>query len=73
MERGYAGRIRALGGIAEGELISVSGGVPAIVRAWDLATGHILNEWPMAERNPDRSVENSYYYYISPFSNVLVP
>ncbi|XP_033226104.1 ER membrane protein complex subunit 1 isoform X2 [Belonocnema kinseyi] len=54
LERGYAGRIRALGGIAEGELISVSGGVPAIVRAWDLATGHILNEWPMAERNPDR-------------------
>lgn len=32
----------------------MSGGVPAIVRAWDLATGHILNEWPIAEPNADR-------------------
>ena len=53
-ERGYAGRIRALGGVADGNLISVSGGVPTIVRVWDLATGHILNEWPMTKRNPDR-------------------
>ncbi|XP_011630029.1 ER membrane protein complex subunit 1 isoform X2 [Pogonomyrmex barbatus] len=54
MEKGYGGRIRTLGGIADGDLISVSGGVPAIVRAWDLATGHIINEWPIAEQNTDR-------------------
>lgn len=54
LERGYAGKIHALGGISDGELISVSGGVPAIVRVWDLATGHILNEWPLAEQNPER-------------------
>lgn len=56
MERGYAGKIHALGGVADGDLISVSGGVPAIVRVWDLAAGHILNEWPVAEQNPDRYV-----------------
>ncbi|XP_047343681.1 ER membrane protein complex subunit 1 isoform X1 [Vespa velutina] len=54
LEKGYAGRIRTLGGVADGDLISVSGGVPALVRAWDLATGHILNEWPIAEQNSDR-------------------
>ncbi|XP_012231716.1 ER membrane protein complex subunit 1 isoform X2 [Linepithema humile] len=54
LEKGYGGRIRTLGGVADGDLISVSGGVPAIVRAWDLATGHILNEWPIAEPNTDR-------------------
>ncbi|XP_044599421.1 ER membrane protein complex subunit 1 isoform X2 [Cotesia glomerata] len=54
LERGYAGKIHALGGISDGDLISVSGGVPAIVRVWDLATGHILNEWPLAEQNPER-------------------
>ncbi|XP_032676304.1 ER membrane protein complex subunit 1 isoform X2 [Odontomachus brunneus] len=54
LEKGYGGRIRTLGGVADGDLISVSGGVPAIVRAWDLATGHILNEWPIAEQNTDR-------------------
>ncbi|CAK9820665.1 ER membrane protein complex subunit 1 [Anthophora plagiata] len=54
LEKGYAGQIRALGGISDGDLVSVSGGVPAIVRAWDLATGHILHEWPIAEQNPDR-------------------
>ncbi|XP_071560616.1 ER membrane protein complex subunit 1 isoform X2 [Temnothorax nylanderi] len=54
LEKGYGGHIRTLGGVADGDLISVSGGVPAIVRAWDLATGHILNEWPIAEPNPDR-------------------
>ncbi|KAG8036512.1 hypothetical protein G9C98_003834 [Cotesia typhae] len=54
LERGYAGKIHALGGISDGKLISVSGGVPAIVRVWDLATGHILNEWPLAEQNPER-------------------
>ncbi|XP_071864290.1 ER membrane protein complex subunit 1 isoform X2 [Bombus fervidus] len=54
LEKGYAGRIRALGGITDGDLVSVSGGVPAIVRAWDLATGHILHEWPIAEQNHDR-------------------
>ncbi|XP_017764681.1 PREDICTED: ER membrane protein complex subunit 1 isoform X2 [Eufriesea mexicana] len=54
LEKGYAGRIRALGGVTDGDLISVSGGVPAIVRAWDLATGHILHEWPIAEQNYDR-------------------
>ncbi|XP_050573758.1 ER membrane protein complex subunit 1 isoform X4 [Bombus affinis] len=54
LEKGYAGRIRALGGIADGDLVSVSGGVPAIVRAWDLATGHLLHEWPIAEQNHDR-------------------
>ncbi|XP_014469109.1 PREDICTED: ER membrane protein complex subunit 1 isoform X2 [Dinoponera quadriceps] len=54
LEKGYSGHIRTLGGVADGDLISVSGGVPAIVRAWDLATGHILNEWPIAEPNTDR-------------------
>ncbi|KAK0181962.1 hypothetical protein PV327_000139 [Microctonus hyperodae] len=54
LERGYAGKIHALGGVADGDLISVSGGVPAIVRVWDLATGHILNEWPIADQNPER-------------------
>ncbi|XP_024882308.1 ER membrane protein complex subunit 1 isoform X4 [Temnothorax curvispinosus] len=54
LEKGYGGHIRTLGGVADGDLISVSGGVPAIVRAWDLATGHILNEWPIAEPNADR-------------------
>ncbi|XP_078041863.1 ER membrane protein complex subunit 1 isoform X2 [Augochlora pura] len=54
LEKGYAGHIRAMGGVADGDLVSISGGVPAIVRAWDLATGHILHEWPMAEQNPDR-------------------
>ncbi|XP_077267914.1 ER membrane protein complex subunit 1 isoform X4 [Temnothorax americanus] len=54
LEKGYGGHIRTLGGVADGDLISVSGGVPAIVRAWDLATGHILNEWPIAEPNVDR-------------------
>ncbi|KAM0733593.1 ER membrane protein complex subunit 1 [Formica fusca] len=54
LEKGYGGHIRTLGGVADGDLISVSGGVPAIVRAWDLATGHILNEWPIAEPNTDR-------------------
>jgi len=56
LEKGYGGHIRTLGGVADGDLISVSGGVPAIVRAWDLATGHILNEWPIAEQNTDRFV-----------------
>ncbi|XP_012531271.1 ER membrane protein complex subunit 1 isoform X2 [Monomorium pharaonis] len=59
LEKGYGGHIRTLGGVTDGDLISVSGGVPAIVRAWDLATGHILNEWPIAEPNSDR--------HISPF------
>lgn len=54
LEKGSAGKIRYLGGVADGELVSVSGGVPAIVRAWDLASGHILNVWPVAEQNPDR-------------------
>ncbi|XP_011702043.1 PREDICTED: ER membrane protein complex subunit 1 isoform X2 [Wasmannia auropunctata] len=54
LEKGYGGHIRTLGGVADGDLISVSGGVPAIVRAWDLATGHIINEWPIAEPNSDR-------------------
>ncbi|XP_011303674.1 ER membrane protein complex subunit 1 isoform X2 [Fopius arisanus] len=54
LERGYAGRIRSLSGVADGDLITVSGGVPAIVRVWDLAAGHILNEWPVAEQNPER-------------------
>ncbi|XP_054002778.1 ER membrane protein complex subunit 1 isoform X1 [Hylaeus anthracinus] len=54
LEKGYAGHIHALGGVSDGDLVSVSGGVPAIVRAWDLATGHILHEWPIAEQNPDR-------------------
>ncbi|XP_076226646.1 ER membrane protein complex subunit 1 isoform X2 [Nomia melanderi] len=54
LEKGYAGHIHAMGGVADGDLVSVSGGVPAIVRAWDLATGHILHEWPIAEQSPDR-------------------
>ncbi|XP_034174844.1 ER membrane protein complex subunit 1 isoform X2 [Osmia lignaria lignaria] len=54
LEKGCAGHIRALGGVTDGDLVSVSGGVPALVRAWDLATGHILHEWPIAEQNPDR-------------------
>ncbi|XP_015606269.1 ER membrane protein complex subunit 1 isoform X2 [Cephus cinctus] len=53
-ERGYAGRIHALSGISDGDFVTVSGGVPALVRAWDLATGHILHEWPIADQNPDR-------------------
>ncbi|XP_043497857.1 ER membrane protein complex subunit 1 isoform X1 [Polistes fuscatus] len=61
LEKGYAGRIRTLGGIADGDLISVSGGVPAIVRAWDLTTGHILNEWPIAEQNSDRIEEVKWH------------
>lgn len=56
MEKGYPGRIRYLGTSGDGDLISVSGGVPAIVRAWDLASGHILNAWPVAEQNPERYV-----------------
>lgn len=59
LEKGYGGHIRTLGGVTDGDLISVSGGVPAIVRAWDLATGHILNEWPIAEQNTDRFVQNN--------------
>lgn len=54
LEKGYAGRIRAFSNVADGELISVNGGVPAIVRYWNLATGHIINEWTLAEQNPDR-------------------
>lgn len=54
LERGSGGRIRALSGIENELLISVSGGIPAIVRVWDLASGHIINEWPLTERNPDR-------------------
>ncbi|XP_014599099.1 PREDICTED: ER membrane protein complex subunit 1 isoform X1 [Polistes canadensis] len=61
LEKGYAGHIRAIGGIADGDLISVSGGVPAIVRAWDLTTGHILNEWPIAEQNSDRIEEVKWH------------
>lgn len=55
-EKGFTGHIRTLGGVVDGDLISVSGSVPAIVRAWDLATGHVLNEWPIAEQNTDRFV-----------------
>ncbi|XP_076287605.1 ER membrane protein complex subunit 1 isoform X2 [Lasioglossum baleicum] len=61
LEKGYAGHIRAMGGVADGDLVSVSGGVPAIVRAWDLATGHILHEWPMAEQNPERIKDVKWY------------
>ena len=50
-----------MGGIADGDLVSVSGGVPAIVRAWDLATGHLLHEWPIAEQNHDRFVNIIYF------------
>ncbi|XP_014216207.1 ER membrane protein complex subunit 1 isoform X2 [Copidosoma floridanum] len=53
-EKGYAGQVRAFANVANGEFVSVSGNVPAIVRYWNLATGHILNEWILAERNPDR-------------------
>lgn len=56
LEKGLAGRIRGFSNGANGELISVSGEVPAIVRYWNLATGHILNEWTLAEQNPDRLV-----------------
>ncbi|XP_012286292.1 ER membrane protein complex subunit 1 isoform X2 [Orussus abietinus] len=61
LEQGYTGRIHALRIIADGSLISVNGGVPAIVRAWDLATGNILSEWPIAEQNPDRIGEEKWY------------
>ncbi|XP_076656001.1 ER membrane protein complex subunit 1 isoform X4 [Halictus rubicundus] len=61
LEKGYAGHIRAMGGVADGDLVSVSGGVPAIVRAWDVATGHILHEWPMAEQNPERIKDVKWY------------
>lgn len=67
LEKGYGGRIRTLGGVADGDLISVSGGVPAIVRAWDLATGHILNEWPIAEQNTDR-YDRTISYFLTEIS-----
>ncbi|XP_058792034.1 ER membrane protein complex subunit 1 isoform X2 [Phymastichus coffea] len=54
LEKGCAGRIQAFSNVVSGELISVNGGVPAIVRYWNLATGHIINEWTLAEQNPDR-------------------
>ncbi|XP_012260554.2 ER membrane protein complex subunit 1 isoform X1 [Athalia rosae] len=54
LEQGCAGRVRIMGGVADGDLVTVSGGVPAIVRAWDLASGHIRNEWTLAEQNPER-------------------
>ncbi|OXU30919.1 hypothetical protein TSAR_001886 [Trichomalopsis sarcophagae] len=54
LEKGYAGRIRAMENTMDGELISVNGGVPAIVRYWNSATGHIINEWTLADQNPDR-------------------
>ncbi|KAG7213130.1 hypothetical protein KM043_002446 [Ampulex compressa] len=75
LEKGCAGRIRALGGVADGHLISVSGGVPAIVRAWDLATGHLLHEWPIAEQNSDRiedvkwNIKNGTLRHILPIYN----
>lgn len=78
LEKGYGGQIRTLGGVADGDLISVSGGVPAIVRAWDLATGHILNEWPIAEPNNDRFVQNDelliqcFLYYVQKFTLIIL-
>lgn len=61
LEQGCAGRVQALGGITDGDLVTVSGAVPAIVRAWDLATGHIINEWPLAEQNQERFVFEFLY------------
>ncbi|XP_043271773.1 ER membrane protein complex subunit 1 isoform X2 [Venturia canescens] len=75
LEKGSTGKIRYLGGVADGELISVNGGVPAIVRAWDLASGHILNVWPVAEQNPDRledvkwHIKNGTLHHILPLYN----
>ncbi|XP_034941142.1 ER membrane protein complex subunit 1 isoform X2 [Chelonus insularis] len=49
------GKIHALSDVSDGgDLITVSGSVPVLVRIWDPATGHILNEWPLAEQNPER-------------------
>ncbi|KOX73244.1 ER membrane protein complex subunit 1 [Melipona quadrifasciata] len=78
LEKGYAGQIRALGGVTDGDLVSVSGGVPAIVRAWDLATGHILHEWPIAEQNHDRikdvkwHIKDGTLHHILPIYNSAV-
>ncbi|CAD1469229.1 unnamed protein product, partial [Heterotrigona itama] len=78
LEKGYGGRIRALGGVTDGDLVSVSGGVPAIVRAWDLATGHIFHEWPIAEQNHDRikdvkwHIKDGTLHHILPIYNSAV-
>ncbi|KAK9303010.1 hypothetical protein QLX08_005182 [Tetragonisca angustula] len=78
LEKGYGGQIRALGGVTDGDLVSVSGGVPAIVRAWDLATGHILHEWPIAEQNHDRikdvkwHIKDGTLHHILPIYNSAV-
>ncbi|XP_012144585.1 ER membrane protein complex subunit 1 isoform X2 [Megachile rotundata] len=75
LEKGCAGHIRALGGVTDGDLVSVSGGVPAIVRAWDLATGHILHEWPIAEQSPERikdvkwNIKDGTLHHILPIYN----
>ncbi|XP_011504565.1 PREDICTED: ER membrane protein complex subunit 1 [Ceratosolen solmsi marchali] len=75
LEKGYAGRIRAFSNVADDELILVNGGVPAIVRYWNLTTGHILNEWPIAEQNPDRiedvqwHINDGTLYHILPIYN----
>lgn len=72
LERGSGGRIRALSGIENELLISVSGGIPAIVRVWDLASGHIINEWPLTERNPDR-IEDVKWYIKDGILNHILP
>lgn len=56
LEQDDAGEIHAVSGVADGDLISISGREPTIVRSWNLATGHILNEWPIPELNPERFV-----------------
>ncbi|KAJ8672798.1 hypothetical protein QAD02_004058 [Eretmocerus hayati] len=60
-EKGCAGRIRALSNVAEGKLITVSGRVPALVRYWNLALGHIVKEWTLADQNPDRIEDVKWY------------
>ncbi|XP_017885451.1 ER membrane protein complex subunit 1 isoform X2 [Ceratina calcarata] len=75
LEKGEPGNILAIGGIQDGELVTVNGGVPAIVRAWDLATGNIIHEWPIAELNHGRIKDVKWYikdgvlYHILPTYN----
>lgn len=71
LEKGYSGHIRALGGITDGDFITVSGGVPALVRAWDLATGHIINEWPIAEHNSDRIEDVKWHIELGMLHHIL--
>uniref|UniRef100_A0ABD2XHY3 ER membrane protein complex subunit 1 n=1 Tax=Trichogramma kaykai TaxID=54128 RepID=A0ABD2XHY3_9HYME len=71
LEKGYAGHIRAFGHANDKELVTVNGGVPAIVRYWNVATGHILNEWSLAEQNPDKIEDIQWYIKDGTLHHVL--